>query len=394
MLEKLEGLLRHKKSKSYYAERLGITVEEVEELMEEIREPADKREYKHNTEVGTIEVSSIYKTPPTPEQVERDHKIDRKSWKLINFYSKGRTKGWLVTAQFREIEQEAKDLTNFQKFLEDYTPTKKVKVEEPLEMRTQEPSCMVISLCDFHLDKQDTDMVQIEDRVEEYKNTIFKLVNRASKIHNLEEIVYVIGNDFFQTDTISGTTVKGTPVSTNTTWDNAYELGFQVLEESIRILKSYCQKLKVVLVLGNHSASKEYYLAHALEKYFYQVEGIEFDRTSHKYKCHVYGETALFFNHGDNINDKLPLMFAQTFKKEFGSTRYSEILLGDKHHSKERRFSNTLGEAQGIRMRILPALTGTDQWHYDNIYTNSIQAGVAIIYDKEKGKITELEHRI
>jgi hypothetical protein len=60
----------------------------------------------------------------------------------------------------------------------------------------------------------------------------------------------------------------------------------------------------------------------------------------------------------------------------------------------EKKIMNSQGEAQGIRMRILPTLTGIDLWHYDNLYTNSIEAGIGLVYCKEKGKVSEFEYRV
>ena len=403
MLEELQRLLKQKRSKAYYAEQLNISVAEVEDLMKEIREGDKQSEdlniegntYSYNIDKGTIEVSTYYDAPPTPEDVIRDHKIDITKWKLSAYYSKGKAKGWQVTALFKNIAPEEKFIGNFEKFLSTYdsryTPVDKKEIM--LNESYIRPVSLVLSLCDFHLGKRDRVLVPIETRIEQYKDTVDKLLYKTYLHHNIDEIVFVVGNDLFQTDTVLGTTVKQTKVDDSMSWHEVYEIGFDLMVSTISKLKQFCNRLNIILTPGNHSESKEYYLTHALEVFFKKEESIIFNRTSDKYKCYTYGETALFFNHGDNIQDRLPLMFAQTFSKEWGATKYHEIILGDRHHNSEKTFKSQ-GEAQGVRMRILPSLTNIDQWHYDNLFTNAIQAGIALVYDKETGKCSEFEHRI
>ena len=255
------------------------------------------------------------------------------------------------------------------------------------------PSCALLSLPDFHLDKLTLDKVSIQQKIDNYKAVLQSLLYRAYKSHLIEEIVFVIGNDYFHTDTINNTTTKGTPLEVATSWNEAYELGFNLLVESITKLRQFCSTLHIILVQGNHPRTKEYFLAHALEVYFKKDSNIIFNRSTENLKVHSYGETLMCFSHGDNINDKLPLSFATTFYKEWGECKYKEIILGDKHHNSEKLFK-TQGEAQGVRMRILPSLTGVDRWHKDNLFINSIQSGICLVYDKERGKISEFEERI
>lgn len=351
-------------------------------------------EINHNTDKGTLEIKSIYDHAPQPEEIIRDHNLDIKKWKLSNFWSKQVSGGWRVSALFTQVVKEDQRLEEFIKFLNTYKSDYKPYTPLQLNDKFSSPSLLVLSLADFHIGKLDRFMIPVEERIKQYHLTVDNIVRKAYLSYKIDEICFVLGNDLLQTDSIRNETVKGTQVDASMPWDTSYEIAFKLMAETIAKLKLYCNKLTVVYIPGNHSASREYYITHALEVYFKEDKNIIFDRSSDKYKCFTYGNTALFLNHGDNINDKLPLLFAQTFPKEWGQTKYKEIVLGDKHHNSEKKFVQTQGEAQGVRMRIVSSLTGTDQWHYDNLFTNSIQAGIGLIYDKEKGKCAEIEHRI
>lgn len=409
LLEQLQQLLKQKKANSYYAEKLGVTEQEVKELREELKSRGEVRNevedagsatfpeqsIKYDYDNGKIQCSGIYESPISPEDIIAIHKIDTTQYKLSNYWSVQSEKGWRISAHFSKIKQEEEALIKFQEFLAEYKPVHVFPFREDLKNSTfvSNPSCAVLSLTDFHLDKKNITEETMDEKVRNYKEALHSLVRRAYLSSHMEEIVFVIGNDFFQTDTIHSTTTSGTPVDSDSTWDKAYEVGFDLMVYAIDYLTQFCDRLKVVLVPGNHCRTKEFYLAHALEVYFRSDSKVVFDRTADNLKVHTYGNTFFGFNHGDCTNDKLPLAFATSFPKEWGLTTYREIVIGDKHHNSQKLFKSQ-GEDMGVRMRMLPSLTGTDAWHKKNLFINAVQAGIILIYDKEMGKVSEFEHRI
>ncbi len=102
---------------------------------------------------------------------------------------------------------------------------------------------MLVSLPDFHLDKLTVGETPIQDHIDNYNRILRGLVEKARLSYNVDEIVFVIGNDFYHTDSLHNTTTKGTGLFVGTEWDNAYELGFDLMVKSITYLKQYCNKL-------------------------------------------------------------------------------------------------------------------------------------------------------
>lgn len=392
-LEKLKQLLKQKKSKDFYASKLNVSISEVERMIAEIKGTSSEEFAKHDVEKGTFEVKKVYTQAPTADQIIKDHNMDMNKWKLSLFWSKQKSDGtYIVSALFKQISIEEDKTNKFIDFISNYSTTH-IPNKTQIINNNFDLSCALISLTDFHIDKKNITKETIEDKINNYRKVLNNLLNRTYNSSNIEEIVFVIGNDFFQTDTIQGTTTSGTPVDYDNTWNEAYEKGFDLMVESIIKVKSFCKKLHIVLVQGNHARTKEFYLAHALEVFFKNDKNITFDRTSNDLKIYKYGETMMCFHHGDCINDKLPLAFATSFYKEWGECKFKEILLGDKHYNSQKIIKN-MGEDMGVRMRILPAITGTDAWHKKNLFINSQQAGICLVYDKIKGKISEFEERI
>ena len=111
-------MLGWKKSKKVYAEKLGITEEEVEELIEEIRksekaeDDAEMGNYiseleemvvKVNNEKGTLE-STIETTfePKDDEELAKLHKINLDKYKISNYWTKQKQSGKFTSSVFAD----------------------------------------------------------------------------------------------------------------------------------------------------------------------------------------------------------------------------------------------------------------------------------------------------
>lgn len=325
--------------------------------------------------------------------------IDTSRWEVMkyiqNYWGNASNPHWQVKAWLEPKKLKANEV--LESFLKGYKTTWKPIPEDQLQINAawEEPSMLLINLNDLHFDKLDLDNNTIDRRIEDYRKVLGSLVLRSYRSSNIEKIVFVIGNDMFNTDNFQNATTNGTPQQINTSWDKAYEKVFEAMVDSISFLKGFCKELKVVLVPGNHDRTKSFYLTHALEMFFLNDKAIVFDRDSSLKKRVVFGQQFIGLNHGNNVNDKLPLAFATEFYEDWGKCKYHDIVISDKHHNNEKTFRSkqTQNEFQGVKLRILPSLSGTDTWHSDNLY-RSRQSGIALIYDKKRGKSAEFEYQM
>jgi len=134
MLFRLQALLRHKKSKTFYAGRLGISENEVDELLKELRErdqePNDTLKApllcesirKVNNEKGTIESTLILDFEPKDDlELAALHKINLDKYVIPHYWTKLLPSGKFVSSVFPRLKKPA-DYTaeDFAKFLENY----------------------------------------------------------------------------------------------------------------------------------------------------------------------------------------------------------------------------------------------------------------------------------
>ena len=403
MLSRLEVLLRLKRSKSFYAERLGISEQEVDELLKELREREQEPNNtlkttasnydtvrKVNNERGTIESVLILDFEPKDDiELATLHKINLDKYIITNYWSKLLPNGKFTSSVFSK-KKEANDYTaeDFAKFLIDY---KSNYIPQP-QPKTERAKLIdvEISLSDFHLAKRHIDGDNSPSvRCKRYFEAATNLIYDVKALYDIDRIVFPISNDFFHTDNFHHQTTAGTPQETIVDYAHEYELGFALLVDTIAMLKNVCKEVHVVLVQGNHDRTKSYYLAHALDVYFHADPNIYFDREHSVVKATMLGETFIGYHHGNCKIEDLPLLFAThpDYSQMFGYAKYREVHTGDKHHYMAK-------EVKGVRIQQMPSLSGTDRWHQDNNFVHSVRAALALVYDKELGKISEFEFRL
>jgi len=311
--------------------------------------------------------------------------------------------GWLkqkgepsVNFSLKFTKEGKSELEVLKEVLGSYKSTHKPTKESDLRIsyKNSEPNILVISLADFHIDKKDyIKEVDIDKKIEGYLDCLFNILVRSFNQAKIEKILFVAGNDFFNTDNLQGQTTHLTPQDNCISWDKAYEKGFDLLVRAINRLKEFCKELDIVLVNGNHSYTKEFYLLHALEVYFKEDKNIKFDKSSQERKVYTYGQVFFGLTHGNTKMSKLPLTFATEYYQQWGQCKFKEILLGDKHTDRNTSFV-TKDEFNGVNVRIMPSLTSADHWHYENQFTGNLQRGLGIIYSPTQGKQAEIYYNL
>ena len=399
LLHQLEELLTRKKSKKFYAEKLGISEFEVNELMKELREKDIEEVVKNyieehrkvNVEKGTIESTIVTDFEPKDDiELAKLHKINLDKYIITNYWSKMLPNGKFTSSIFSKVKQ-PQDYSpeDFAKFLENYTPNN-IQVTKPESNIAKDHVDVEISIADYHLAKRCVDGDNNPTvRYERYFNVAQSLINKVEANYNIDTIVLPISNDFFHTDNYQNQTTQGTPQDTIMEYHSEYELGFSLLVDTINMLRQHCSTVTVVLVQGNHDRTKSFYLAHALDIYFKNDYDVEFIREHSVIKAKVLGNTFIGWHHGNCKLDDLPLLFAThpEYSHFFGNAKYREIHTGDKHHYMAK-------EVKGVRIQQMPSLSGTDRWHMDNNFVHSVRAALALVYDPIVGKICEFEERI
>jgi hypothetical protein len=391
ILEQLQKLLGWKKSKAFVAGKLGVTEDELEELIKQLNKEEEPSETskKINNDKGTLESSiELDFEPKSDEDLYKLHKIDKTKYKISSYWSKLKSNGKFTSSVFATLKRPV-DYTpeDFVKFLSNWKP--KLESYVKVTNNTLDKVDVELNIADFHLAKRTFEGDDLYSKEFDYYSVVNDLISKIRANYNIRKLVFPISNDFFHTDNIQNTTTNGTPQDVTAWYDEEYEKGFDILANSINYLVTQAEEVEVVLVQGNHDRTKGFYVAHALEIFFKGYKKVKFQREHSVTKSVVLGNTFIGYHHGNSVKlENLPLVFA-TGKdaSNFGNAKYREIHTGDKHHYMAK-------EVQGVRIQQMPSLSKTDRWHRDNNFENKIHAALALVYHPEQGKIAEFEVRL
>ena len=79
--------------------------------------------------------------------------------------------------------------------------------------------------------------------------------------------------------------------------------------------------------------------------------------------------------------------------------KFKEFHVGHFHHRKDFKYTTVnkqkeLTEDQGVTVRYLSSLSGTDDWHYKKGYVGNIKAAQAFIWNDETGLIANINSNL
>lgn len=246
-----------------------------------------------------------------------------------------------------------------------------------------------INIPDLHLGKlcwapetgNDYDLKIAE---EAYDQAVVDLLKHA-KTYDPERIVFLLGSDFFHSDTLKGTTTAGTPLDMDGRFAKIFEVGFQIKKRAVERAMAAAGRVDAVLIPGNHDAISSFCLARAVAAQFSRDGRVFVDYGPSVRKYLRYGTTLLGFAHGNGVKRaSLPMVMAQARKEDWAATTCREWHLGHLHTSKAFE-TMTIDEQMGVVIRVISSLSGTDAWHYENGFVGNRRAGEAFVYEKDHG---------
>ena len=401
LLQQLEKLLVWKKSKKFYAEKLGVTEIEIDELLNELKNretvqndaeagvyisELEKQVVKFEEDlikgVGEVIINSKDEIKSIDELIEKCG-IDTSVWEITkyvqNYWGNSSTPHWQVKAWLAKKKEEQLFQESFVEFLASYQPVSQEIMSPIVDFRKDDAS-LIINKQDSHLNKYDIEgNNDIDERLSNILYKVEMIVHQAVLSNNLENITYIIGSDEFNSE-FTGMTTKGTPQTNTHTYQQSFEYicNHEVL--MITMLLQYTKNVNVVYVPGNHDEYVGWHMVNWLQTYFRETTRIIFD-VSPKYRKYIsYGNSAMMFNHGDAIKpSKLAAMFPIEYREDWSSHSNFYIFTGDKHHEVSHDF-------HGIKFYQISAFSNSKSlWDDKNGHTCSKGEVTAFLIDKEQG---------
>lgn len=183
-----------------------------------------------------------------------------------------------------------------------------------------------------------------------------------AKAYQVEQIVLPLGNDFFNSDNLIGTTTGGTRQDT----DSRFHLMFRRGRALASWMIDACATLAPVVVPvvpGNHDRQSSFCLGEVMDAEFAHDPRVTIDNTARVRKYHLYGRNLLGFTHGDEEKPaELPQLMATEQPELWARATYREFQIGHFHHGKEKA-PVIVDDKTGVTVRWIRSLSGSDRWH-------------------------------
>ena len=338
------------------------------------------------------------------------NKWDVTSWKkqipetIQNFQVKARLerhKKLIDTASVVEI---------FDRMIKNYEPpVLNLHTTQPFSTNqtNQENNLLEISIFDLHMGKlawggETGENYDTKIARKRFMEAVETLLLRASSF-NFKRILFPVGNDFFNSDTIFNTTTKGTQQDEDLRWQKTFDVGVNLLVDAIMLLKQTGVPVDVVVIPGNHDFERSYYMGKFLEAWFNKDPQVNVNNGASPRKYYRFGKVLLGLTHGSEEKESsLPLLMATDIESKplWSETVYHEWHLGHQHRKKSVTYniidtkSRTLNEDLGVTIRYLSSLTGTEEWHHKKGFVGQIKAADAFIWNDQAGMIAHLNANI
>lgn len=251
---------------------------------------------------------------------------------------------------------------------------------------TQDGSLVELPIFDLHLGKfsssEDVGSGYNSKVARDSFNYVVDRVVERLRGQIIEKIIFPIGNDFFNYDSVAGTTTAGTMQDSDRKHQRLFKDGVLLLIDGISKLSAELMApIEVFCVPGNHDFMSSYHATMSLWCYFNNNDNVTVDLGTSPRKYVEFGNCLIGFSHGDKESKRIHSVMQVEAREAWGRTKYHEIHLGHLHSEQQL----PVKEEGGVIIRHIPSITGTDTWHHESGYVGAIRKCPCFIWDKEYG---------
>ena len=390
-----------KKTAAYCAAKLGILESEYKRLRKEVqKEKRVKNKFQRNANInfdqnvnvdkGEARLQGVSQTEPkSPDEIINLLNIDTTKWRLSQYWNKQMSDHWRISALVTKIKKGEEDY--LKELLDTWKPQQHQipNLSKPKGYSLspdREQVCGIMSLQDIHFGKEGNETVD-----QDFEDAVKDLIQKGIASHNIEELFFVVGGDLINMDTFQGTTTSGTPVGNSLTATDAYIKAFDAMHWAIEVMVHHVEHLTIVYVPGNHDRLSSFHLVHALSKSIKDHPNITWDIKYEERKVQVWNDNFNAFEHGDAVSKKKPIVYANEFPMQWGSTKNRTLFTGHFHKNKKIEYITT-NETAGFIHKTLPSLSKTDYWHYSKKFVGNRRSAKLELQSPSKGNICEITY--
>ena len=247
------------------------------------------------------------------------------------------------------------------------------------------PHLLIIDPADIHIGKLATVLqTGSEYNVDIAVDRVFKGVQgilEKVKGFDIEQIVFVIGNDCLHTDKPNATTA-GTPQDCDGMW---YENFLTAKDMYVTVIETLMQIAPIHIMFNpsNHDYQSGFLLADSIGSWFRKSKNITFDISINHRKYFRYHNSLIGTTHGDGAKTQhLPLIMANEQAENWSNTKFRYYYTHHIHHKQSKDFI-------GCTVESLRSPSSSDAWHHKKGYLSK-PAIEGFLHSRECGQIARI----
>ena len=356
-----------------------------------------EREGVQEKQNGTVEVASTKCVKITNVIEAMDYgKLDPTVWKPKKVDYNQRADGSLqFKAAFVPInETEAESPEAYANKFADFVKTYKVPEFDRVVVAS-ENILATISASDWHHGKQvwgkevsgGGDNWDIHESRSEFENYIAYSKMRVSP-YNPDTIVLELLGDWFNVDSPSNTTVAGTVQSEDSRFIKTQSYAEEMLVDAIESLHTVCNKVVVMIVPGNHDATRILMLGRFIQAYYRNDDTVDVMCEPTTRKRIRWGTTLLGYSH-EMKGDIVQNMFS-IWPKDCAEC--SDLIMNTGHLHTYKKMLSVCEYQQSVKVVQHPAMVPEDAWSSSEGYYHK-REGLIRLFDYDMGQVAEFGYR-
>lgn len=200
---------------------------------------------------------------------------------------------------------------------------------------------------------------------------------------NIDQILFISGNDKLHVDTPKSTTTSGTHQDTSLMWYDAFRFAVaierRVLDMLLPIAPVHYQYNP-----SNHDYTNGFFMAQTVQAWYGNSTSITFDVSTAHRKYRKYHRNLIASTHGDGAKEAdLALLMAHEAAEYWAECPHRYVYTHHLHHKRSKDYMS-------VCVETLRSPSGTDSWHHRNGYQHAPKAIEGFIHNKEHGQIARI----
>jgi hypothetical protein len=248
---------------------------------------------------------------------------------------------------------------------------------------------LVIDPADIHIGK----LASAFETGEEYSNQtavqrvlewVQGILDKSSS-YNIDQILFIWGNDILHIDSPKRQTTSWTPQDTDGMWYDNFMIAKQLYVDVLEMLISIAD-VHFVYNPSNHDYTNGFFLCQTIESFFHNNKNITFETNMSHRKYYQYGKNMIGTTHWDGAKaHDLPVLMATENPIMRSQTLHRYIYSHHVHHKISKDYI-------GATFETLRSPSGADSRHHRNWYQHAPKAVEGFLHHKDFGQIWRFTH--